>query len=145
MTRKSKTFSVRGGLKLILLVGFIVGMGLATYMYAATDCTYDACPGMLPDIWPHQSAALGDTIRILGWNLDPYTEYNVVVMGPDGTLQSVESVTTDAEGDLIESPYSYLVPHMAGLYQVNLFASNWNGDLSAVPIATTTFFKWDSF
>jgi len=142
MRRKLKTFSVRGSRKLILLAVLIFGMGLATSMYAATDCGTDPCPGTLPNIWPERSAPLGDIIRILGWNLEPSTEYNIVFMGPDGTMESWETVITDVEGDLLKTPYSTLVPILPGVYQVNLYTPDWNGDLNAIPIATTTFLKW---
>ena len=147
MKRGLKTSRGWNGLSLILMSIFLVGTCLATYCYAEDvpkDCGLEPCPGTSPAIWPERSAPLGETIRILGWNLDPSAGYQMVVILPDGSDFSIGSVTTNQEGDLLIDPlpYLYVVPGTSGLYEVRIYASSWNGDLDQWPIATTTFYNW---
>lgn len=141
MRRKSMDLFPWDCIKLILLSCLIVWMGMSTCVYAQ-DCGVDPCPGTTPAIWPDRSAPLGDTSRILGWNLDPYTTYEIVVSPPGAEGVSWDMIITDGEGDLLKTPYSYLVPDIPGIYEVKVFAYPWNGNLEAEPVAMTTFYNW---
>lgn len=155
MKKKKGVTHTRIDLKLILLFGLILGMGL-TPALDAKDCGVDPCPGTSPAVWPHRSAPLGDTVRILGWNLDAGTAYDIVIIRPDGAIVTGDgsgvcasgaedcwdTVTTDNAGELLQSAYSYVVGDVPGVYQVLVYASPWSGDLNEIPIASTNFFKW---
>lgn len=137
MRSKSKYSFACTGFKLILLICVICGMMLVNKIYAQ-ECGTATCP----NIWPERSAPLGDTIRILGWYLEPSTGYDFVIIGPDGLEASRDTVITDDEGELLETAYSYVVPEVSGIYQVKVYASPWSGNLNEEPIATTDFYKW---
>jgi hypothetical protein len=136
----------RNNFGLALLIMFFFTLLLATSSFGQDvikDCGPDPCPGTSPAIWPERSAPLGETIRILGWNLDSSTGYQMVVIQPDGIDFSIGSVTTNQEGDLLINPlpYVYVVPESSGLFEVRIYASSWSGDLDQGPIASTTFYN----
>ena len=98
-------------------------------------------------------------MRILGWNLQPGTNYQVVVLKPDGqTIPSLPIVTTDGEGDFLGDDYHLTPeeravltsgqPHVVstdtsenGTYEVRVYVEPWSGSLEDVPVASTTFFQ----
>jgi hypothetical protein len=132
-----------------LLIGALVGAALATTAQAAPDCGSEPCPGTLPAIWPHPSKTEGDTVRVLGWNLQPDTAYEVVLVHPDDIPLYSGTITSDAEGDFLGrykgvngQPYLCTVPYPAviGVYQVRLYLSPWSGSLEEVPVAATSFY-----
>lgn len=135
-------------LLMVILIGVLVGVAWASTGYAAIDCGPDPCPGTLPATWPHPSATVEGSVRILGWNLAPSTLYEIVLVQPDGTARSTGYVTTDIEGDFIGrfdgaygQPYVCTVGDLAlrGIYEVLVYLSPWSGSLDEVPVATTSF------
>jgi hypothetical protein len=56
-------------------------------------------------IWPAQSKASGGAMEIMGWNLNPDTDYQVVVLSPDGSGSDMRFLTTDNEGDFLGNDY----------------------------------------
>jgi len=136
-------------LLMVILIGVLVGVAWASTGYAAIDCGPDPCPGTLPATWPHPSATVEGSIRILGWNLAPSTLYEMVLVQPDGTAMSTGYVTTDIEGDFLGrfddvdgQPYVCAVPDLGvlGIYQIWIYPSPWSGSLDEVPVAATSFY-----
>ena len=124
----------------ILLFVVLVALAWAPVGPEAGDCGAVPCPGTLPAIWPDRSAPLGDTITIYGWNFAPATAYVIAVIDPDLGIYS-DVVTTDAEGTLLDTPYTYIVGDQpTGVYVVRLYGAAWGGDTTEAPIAATTFF-----
>ena len=144
----------------LLAAGLALGMGWASIGLAAEDCGASPCPGTLPAIWPQRSATIGNTMSILGWNLAPNEEYQIVVVAPDNESiiwNAEEFVVTDEEGDFLGDEYD-LPPEEAatlpgrphqiflddlsaeGTYEVRAYLYLWNGDLEEPPVATTTFY-----
>lgn len=130
--------------------------GTCSTALAAVDCDTGPCPGTLPSIWADRSATLDGMVRILGWNLVPESDYQIVVVLPDGSAIVDGFVTTDAEGDFLGDDYDLTPeevalltagqPHVCvadqaliGVYEVRAYEWLWSGDPTDVPVASTTF------
>lgn len=131
--------------------------GLAmSWPVSGKDCGLDPCPGTAPTIWPDRSATIDNTMRILGWNLLPETDYQIIMVLPDGSVMSSGFVTADSEGDILGDEYDLkpeeaarltagqphvceVVPAVTGVYQVRAYRNLWSGNLAEAPIAATTF------
>jgi hypothetical protein len=121
---------------LLLVLMAIVGPAV----HEAGDCG-GPCPGTLPAIWPDRSAPIGDIVTIYGWNLAPETTYTIAVIEPGSGAVRSEAITTDAEGTLLTTPYTYMVGDQPlGVYEVRLYDASWGGDTAVAPIAATTFY-----
>jgi hypothetical protein len=131
---------------LYLLVGSPISMA-----QGCGTVNLSPCPGTLPAIWPDRSAALNNATLIFGWNLQPLTDYQMVIVRPDRSVES-DVVRTDEEGDLLGdnvrddgqtwgSPYQYVAAADAlGIYQVRAYVFPWSGDLNEPAVTTTTFY-----
>jgi hypothetical protein len=138
MNTESVTSPFGKSLMLSLISAFVIAMGLTTNGYAQ-----DGDPG----IWPERSAAMANSIRVLGWNLDPLTEYEFVMALPDGSIEIGGIATTSEDGDLliddgdaVGDPLHYAVGDVLGVYEVRAYVFPWTGDPNEAPVAATTFF-----
>lgn len=148
--RKNRISKAGPPVGIALAALLLLGMSLAVPSYSQEAPK----PGTAPAIWHHRDVPFGDTIKIQGWNLEPSTDYDVVVIWPDGSIvwgdgdcpEGTETcwdvITTDEAGEILNTPYTYLAPELAGNYQVRLYPSPWEGDLEQPPIAETTFPNW---
>jgi hypothetical protein len=124
-----------------------------------TPGTVRSQEGIAPAIWPDRSAPLGNASQIFGWNFGSQQSLDLVVIRPDGKIlkgDGLEScpggapscwdtVAADADGGVLQDPYTYLVGSVFGLYEVRAYASPWSGSLAEPPIAATSFFYSDRF
>jgi hypothetical protein len=111
-----------------------------------------------PAIWPAQSKASDGTMEILGWNLNPDTDYQVVVLSPEGSGSNMSYLTTDTEGDFLGDDYEltaeerealnagqpvlvYTDMSQTGIYEVRIYLQPWTGTLDDAPVASTTFLQ----
>ena len=111
-----------------------------------------------PAIWPAKSKASGGTMEIMGWNLHPETDYQVVVLSPDGSGADMSYLTTDNEGDFLGDDYELTAEERAaltagqpvlvytdmsqtGIYEVRIYLQPWTGTLDDAPVASTTFLQ----
>lgn len=127
----------------------LIGLAPPAPAFAAVDCGLEPCPGTLPAIWPHPSKTAGDSVRILGWNLDPAGTYEIVIVQPDGLALASGTVTTDPEGDILGryegadgQPFVCAppIPILEGTYQVRLYPYPWSRSLEDIPVAATSFY-----
>jgi len=85
----------------------------------------------------------GDTVHISGGGYAP-SDYALPVLRPDGTVVKGDGsftpgwdiVSADAAGNLA---YDYKLDGVAGTYEARVYSSDWSGDWSQAPIASTTF------
>lgn len=123
----------------VVALAAMLGVSVSTLNVAAQS-------GEEPAIWPDRSAAMGGNIRVLGWNLEPLTDYEFVLIAPDGSNAIGGVVTTDDEGGLlggsegVGEPFSYSVSAPLGVYEVRAYEYPWTGDLDEAPSASTSFF-----
>ncbi|MGD8265113.1 MAG: hypothetical protein PVF23_04335 [Chromatiales bacterium] len=97
-------------------------------------------------------------MQILGWNLNPDSDYQVVVLSPDGSGSHMSYITTDTEGDILGDDYELTAEQRAsltsgqpalvytdmsktGIYEVRIYLQPWTGTLDDAPVASTTFLQ----
>ncbi|MGD2144964.1 MAG: hypothetical protein PVF54_10845, partial [Anaerolineae bacterium] len=79
--------------------------------------------------------APGETVIITGTGFSANTDYVLIVIRPDDEVDSV-TVTSDGGGTFT---YAYQLNGILGTYEVRVYPSGWQGDLSVEPLASTTF------
>ena len=121
-------------------VALILSVSLALTLCASV-CVVNAAATIWTDK-PNYSSF--ETVLIGGSGFDPYVDYDIPVIRPDGSIVrgdgsftlGWDTVQADAYG---EFTYAYMLDGVEGLYEVRVYPSPWSGSLDTTPLASTFF------